>query len=161
MTVSTFPVWVILSVVFIVLLVIIANVNYYLPRMSKLRAKCVVDKSIRKRNNTVLRMKRRIDEDVYYLIAFLMYAIISICFLVENHGIFHLEDFLFFKVLGGFLAWLFSAMFIVSFVVAFMKLLQENAMKDLKSYYYNHYGVTIVYLHEHTEKEYQEFELSN
>ena len=101
------------------------------------------------------------SEDSYPWIAFLMYTMISICFLVENrNGLFD-EEYIILKALGGFLAWLFSAIIIVCFVVAFMKLLQENAVKDLKKYYNNRYGVTVIYLHESIEKEYQEFELSN
>ena len=161
MAVSSFPVWVIMSVVCVIILVVIANVNYYLPRISKLKARCVINKPLRQRNNTILRLRRRMSEDSYPWIAFLMYTMISICFLVENrNGLFD-EEYIILKALGGFLAWLFSAIIIVCFVVAFMKLLQENAVKDLKKYYNNRYGVTVIYLHESIEKEYQEFELSN
>ena len=161
MTVRTLPVWVIMSVVFIIILVVIASVNYYLPRFGKLRVECAMNKSLRRRNNTIIRMRRRIDEDSYPWIAFLMYTMVSICFVVENRrGLFD-GEYIILKALGGFFAWLFSALIIVCFIVAFMKIIQENAVKDLKYYYSSRYGITIIYLQESIEKEYQEYELSN
>lgn len=160
-TVRTFPVWVIMSVVFIIILVVIASINYYLPRFGKLRVECVMNKSLRRRNNTIIRMRRRINENCYPWIVFLMYTMVSICFVVENRrGLFD-GEYVILKALGGFFAWFFSALIIVCFIVAFMKIIQENAVKDLKYYYSSRYGITIIYLQESIEKEYQEYELSN
>lgn len=161
MAVSSFPIWVILSMVCFILLIIVAKANYYLPRMSRLRAICAKDKSTKQRSNMILRMRRRIKEEDYQWIVLLMYAIVTVCFIIENRSVLFNGGFLLLKVLAGLFIWLFSALFVVSFMVAFMKVLQENAVKDLKNYYSNHYGVTIVYIHEKTEKEYQDFELSN
>ena len=158
MTVSSLPVWVCLSILGFISLNFIAYINYHLSRMDRLRAQCLKDKPAKRRNNSVLRLDCRISENNYPWMAFALYVIVSICFLVENHDMMMSSGN--HPVLGALIIlgiWLFTAVVVVCIMTALMITCQENAIKDLKKYYERHFGVTVVNVDRTVEKEYYEY----
>ena len=158
MTVSSLPIWVILSVVGMVALIVIAQINYYVPPMGKLRARCLVDKPAEQRNNSIIRLKRRIGEEYYPLIALVFYVVVSVCFCIENYKEMPGGP-LVFTIILGVIIWLLVAIVAVSFLAGLMKTWQENAVQDLKEYYNKHYGVTVLYLDKIHEEYYDELSI--
>lgn len=154
---GTLPVWVILAIVGFIVLSFIAYSNYYLPKIDKLKAQCLKDKSARQRNNNILRLKRHIDEGNYSLMTFATYMVVSICFCIENYRNVFFGEHLLLSVLIVFGIWLAAAIVVVCIMTALMMTFQDNAIKDLKAYYHKHYGVTVVYITRDNEKEYYEY----
>ncbi len=157
MTVSTLPVWAILTIIGFIALIIVASNNYHLSKMDKLRARCLMGKPAKQRNNNILSLKRFIGEEYYSLMAFAAYVVITICFCVENHRMILYGDHLVLRILISLSIWFALAIFVTCFMVALMMACQDNAIKDLKGYYQKHYGVTVVNIDKDDEEAYYEY----
>lgn len=156
MTVRTLPIWVILSTVGIVVLLMISHSNYHVSSIGKIRAKCLSKKPPAQRNNAFIRIKKRVSEAYYPWMAFIVFIIVSISFCVENHKLMPSTDYLILSIIINTGIWLIMAFFATIILVSLMKLCQEDALRDLKSYYFQHYGVSLIYIDKIDEERYYE-----
>lgn len=157
MAVSTFPVWIILAVVGFIVLTIVAQNNYHLSRMDKLRARCLADKPAEQRNNNILTLKHYVDDERYARMAFALYAIVSVCFCLENREMIVGGKSMFLNILIVVVVWCILAIMVTCFITALMDTFQKNAVRDLKDYYQRHYGVTVVNVSREDEIAYREY----
>ena len=156
---SSLPLWVILSIVGLLFSILVGNINYYLPSVSKLKAECLRKKPPAQRNNYILNLKRRIDEEYYMYIAITIYVIVSLCFCIENRSMLFNGEFIVVRIFLAVVLWLVCALIATSVLTGLMTLCQEDAVQKLKNHYQRHYGVIVINLDKKDEKAYEE--LSN
>ena len=159
MAIGSFPVWIIVAVVGFIVLIALASLNWYLPRMSRLKAQVMSEKSTKRKNNYIVKLDRHIDDEKYPQLAFLLYVITSVCFFVENHETIFSGDYLLLRIMISLGIWLFFALVVVVFLVGLMGVVEYNSLKDVKKYYENRYGVIVTHLDDEDIEQY--YELSN
>lgn len=158
---STLPVWVFLSIAGGILILVIPHVNYHLSRMSKMRIQCLKDKPEERRSNSVIGLKRWIDEKYYPWIVLGIYMAMTISFCVGNHAVLPSGEHVILQVLLRFVVWLLTASIVVVMATGLMGVLQDTAIKDLKNYYESRFHVTIMYLDKIDLEEYYNHKTSN
>lgn len=146
MTGGSLQIWMILLLGGILVGVVISVNNYYVPRYGEAKAKIMSQRPARERNNCIINISKRIDEEYFMLMTLLMYVLISMVFMIENR--LWIVDQVGHNLLAWFFLfvfWLVMAFFTMIFCTAVMLRIEQNSKSELKEYYSKHYGVTLIY----------------